>query len=58
MAPRLYAQPSPRPRPPRFLDRRLGRGFEFGVEFRSAGIREVLLPDEMKSIMNQAIKAQ
>ena len=34
------------------------RGFEFGVEIRSAGVRDIILPGEMKTIMNQVIEAQ
>ncbi|MBL4771996.1 MAG: slipin family protein [Planctomycetes bacterium] len=35
-----------------------GRSREFGVDIRSAGIRDVILPGEMKTIMNQVIEAQ
>ena len=34
------------------------RAAEFGVEVRSAGIRDIILPGEMKSILNQVIEAQ
>ncbi len=34
------------------------RALEFGVDVRSAGIRDVILPGEMKTIMNQVIEAQ
>ncbi len=34
------------------------RAFEFGVEIKTAGVRDIILPGEMKTIMNQVIEAQ
>ncbi|HZW06501.1 MAG TPA: slipin family protein [Phycisphaerales bacterium] len=35
-----------------------GRAAEFGVEVRSAGLRDIILPGELRSILNQVIEAQ
>ncbi|HYD01329.1 MAG TPA: slipin family protein [Phycisphaerales bacterium] len=35
-----------------------GRATEFGVEVRSAGLRDIILPGELRSILNQVIEAQ
>ena len=35
-----------------------GRASEFGVEVRSAGLRDIILPGELRSILNQVIEAQ
>jgi regulator of protease activity HflC (stomatin/prohibitin superfamily) len=39
-------------------DMLLARAKEFGVEVRAVGLRDVILPGEMKSILNQVIEAQ
>jgi regulator of protease activity HflC (stomatin/prohibitin superfamily) len=39
-------------------DMLVARAAEFGVEVRSVGLRDVILPGEMKSILNQVIEAQ
>lgn len=35
-----------------------GRAAEFGVEVRSAGLRDIILPGELRTILNQVIEAQ
>jgi hypothetical protein len=35
-----------------------GRAAEFGVEVRSAGLRDLILPGELRTILNQVIEAQ
>ena len=35
-----------------------GRAAEFGVELRSLGIRDLILPGDMKTLLNQVIEAQ
>ena len=35
-----------------------GRAAEFGVTVRSVGLRDIVLPGEMKAILNQVIEAE